>query len=373
VEDVVRKLASVQKIVDIQPIPGYDKVEMATTLGWKCIVKKYTFNVGDLCVYIEPDSQLYPHEIWDEFLAKRKWRIRTMRMCKVISQGLIIPIDSVEKLKPKAKYKLKEGFDLTDILDVTHFEKGKMSEEGSKKYSKKRGPVLKFLLKFHIFRKIWVMFNGSDLQFDFPKHLVKETNETNIQAMPNFITRNRDKEMYSTEKLEGQNGNYILSKNGRKTIYSVCSHHRTLPNKNNSSWWTISDKYSMEKILRDYHRVTGDFLAIQGEIVGDGIQKNIYKIDGYDFYVFSIKVIETGHYFTLDQKMEFCKIYGLKLVPVVNASFVFTQSTDVDDIMEMSNGTSVLYNTAREGIVIRRVDDDTISIKARSPKYLIKQ
>lgn len=36
----MRKLASVQRIWDIQPIDGADRIEMAKVLGWKCVVNK---------------------------------------------------------------------------------------------------------------------------------------------------------------------------------------------------------------------------------------------------------------------------------------------------------------------------------------------
>ena len=81
-----RQLASVQKIVNLQPIQGADKIETAQVLGWQCVVKKGEFKVGDLCIYFEIDSQLPKHPVFD-FMADRKYRVRTIKLRKQIAQG----------------------------------------------------------------------------------------------------------------------------------------------------------------------------------------------------------------------------------------------------------------------------------------------
>ena len=53
---MARKLASIQRITDLQPIEGADLIEVASVLGWKVVVKKGEFQVGDLAVYMEIDS-----------------------------------------------------------------------------------------------------------------------------------------------------------------------------------------------------------------------------------------------------------------------------------------------------------------------------
>ena len=50
-----RALAHIERIESIQPIPGYDRIELATVLGWHCVVPK-GLNEGDLGVYFEIDS-----------------------------------------------------------------------------------------------------------------------------------------------------------------------------------------------------------------------------------------------------------------------------------------------------------------------------
>ena len=94
-----RKLVTVQKILDLQPIPGADAIEVAQVLGWKCVVKKGEFKVGDICAYFEIDS-LLPVEPWTDFLRKgdhRPFRLRTIKLRGVQSQGLALPMSHFEK------------------------------------------------------------------------------------------------------------------------------------------------------------------------------------------------------------------------------------------------------------------------------------
>lgn len=92
VEETTRKLASIQRIVDIKPIAGADRIEVAQILGWQCVIaKKDNFKVGDLVVYFEVDSQLPPRPEF-EFLRERKFRIKTIKLKKQISEGLIMPL-----------------------------------------------------------------------------------------------------------------------------------------------------------------------------------------------------------------------------------------------------------------------------------------
>lgn len=87
----MRKLASVQRIVDLRPIDGADRIEVAQILGWQCVVKKGEFKVGDLIVYIEVDSKVPEIECF-EFLRSRKFRVKTIKLRKQVSQGLVLPL-----------------------------------------------------------------------------------------------------------------------------------------------------------------------------------------------------------------------------------------------------------------------------------------
>jgi len=375
-----RKLASIQKIVNITPIKGYDRVELATVLGWSCIIGKGEFKIGDLVVYFEPDSLLYPHKVWDNILSKRKWRVRTLKMCKVISQGLIMPLDIIKEIDGTARPHMVEGYDLTNILKVKHYEKYKQELALNNDIGKQNNKIIKKLMYFKAFRWVYNMLYGSKIKGLYPTSIISKTDETNIQSFPSFIDENMGSVLYISEKLEGQNGNYLYyRKNGfinrllNKKQFLVCSHNVKLPHKNNSNWWNVSEKFDIENILKKYQKDTGIHVGVQGEIIGPSIQKNIYKLKELDFYFFNVKNLDTGHYFNLKEKREFANATGLKLVPILDDNFKITSDMGVNEILELANGFSVLNkDTLREGLVIRNINNDRKSIKARSPKYLIK-
>ena len=52
----MRKLASIQKIIELKPIEGADRIELARVLGWQVVVGKGQYKPGDLVVYYEIDS-----------------------------------------------------------------------------------------------------------------------------------------------------------------------------------------------------------------------------------------------------------------------------------------------------------------------------
>ena len=111
----MRKLASIQKIRDIQPIPKADRIELATVLGWKVVVKKGEFQIGDLCVYCEIDS-VFPEMEKYEFLRNDQFRIRTKKLRGQISQGICFPLNSL----PNGNY--QEGSDVTELMNVKKHE-----------------------------------------------------------------------------------------------------------------------------------------------------------------------------------------------------------------------------------------------------------
>jgi len=95
-----RKLATIEKITELNPIEGADAIEVATIRGWKVVIKKGEFKIGDLCVYCEIDSVM-PDRPEFEFLRSRNFRIKTIKLRGVPSQGIIFPLtilNSIGKL-----------------------------------------------------------------------------------------------------------------------------------------------------------------------------------------------------------------------------------------------------------------------------------
>ena len=160
---MARKLASVQKIVDIKPIEGKDRIVLATIEGFKVIVGK-EMQVGDLVVYIEIDSVL-PDRPEFEQARKRSNRIRTMKMGNVYSEGIAYPIS----ILPNGNW--KEGDDVTALLGIVKYDEYAGEEPiGVSNLSKKKN---------NWFQRIWYRI------FGYPKRkkggfstLISKTDET---------------------------------------------------------------------------------------------------------------------------------------------------------------------------------------------------
>ena len=91
-KDNQRELAYVVIVDNVTPIDGYDRVELAHVGGWTIVVGKGEFRPGDPAIYFEIDSKLPEVEPFTnmEFLTKKHYKIKTQKMCKSISQGLLM-------------------------------------------------------------------------------------------------------------------------------------------------------------------------------------------------------------------------------------------------------------------------------------------
>lgn len=137
------KLASVEKIINIQPIPNADAIETATVLGWEVVIKKGEYKVGDLCAYIQIDT-IVPDKPEFEFLRERKFRVRTIKLRKQISQGLIVPLPINSR---GFTTQWNEGDDLTDVLGIIKYSKEPEMIEECPKMPKKWYKKYWWLLK----------------------------------------------------------------------------------------------------------------------------------------------------------------------------------------------------------------------------------
>ena len=197
----MRKLASIQKIVDIQPIEGADKIERLTVLGWHIVASKTeNHKVGDLVAYIEPDSKM-PEIPMFEFLQSKKYIVKTIKLRGQISQGLVIPLRELEKNFNIDISKLKEGDDITELLGIKKYDP-EAEAENMVVSMESKNPIHKFLMKYKWYRKLYYKLNPKP-EKGFPSW-VKKTDEDRIQTIPNKFQEYVDKKIWfdSTEKLD---------------------------------------------------------------------------------------------------------------------------------------------------------------------------
>lgn len=355
----MRNLASVQKIINLEPIEGADKILKATVLGWQCVVaKKDSFSVGDLVVYVEVDSVVPDREEF-EFLRDRKFRVRTIKLRGQVSQGLVLPLTVL----PKGKY--KEGDDVTQILGVKKYDpegekEQKLLEEKSKTSKNK---LTKFLMRYPWYRRLL-----SPKKSSWPSFIVK-TDETRLQAMPQILEQEKNTLFDLTEKLDGQSATYFLIQKKflfwKTYIFGVCSRNLYLTKPDSSSYWTVARQFKIEEVLKKF---IGDFdyVVLQGEIIGEGIQKNKYGIKGYDFYAFNF-ITSKGKVRLADLDPALFN-QGIKSVPFI---WIRKLPETVQECVEMAKGKSLLADVLREGLVCRN-HEKNISFKVINPDFLLK-
>lgn len=350
----MRQLATIQRIADVQPIEGADTIEKIRVKNWWCVAKKGEFTQGDLCCYFEIDSLLPKSNPAFEFLAKGTkektmnfdgreyvgYRLKTIRLRGQISQGLALPL-SILAVAVGDEY-LKEGDDLSGRLNVIKYEPPLPAELTGKKKG------------------------------NFPSFIPK-TDEERVQNLGEIVDANRGNVFYITEKLDGTSATFYL-KDG---VFGACSRNVDLLETEGNTHWKIAREYDIENKLRK----SSHELAIQGEIVGEGIQMNPLRLTGQKFFAFNVYNISSGEYFDFTDFIEFCTTNDIPIVPVLHSSFVLEQ--DVPIILKTADGESKLNSEVeREGIVFRPLIEGTytvrgetrrLSFKAISNAYLLKE
>ena len=320
----MRKLASIQKIISLEPIPNADSIERAQVLGWQCVVKKGEFKAGDLVVYFEVDSFLPIRETY-EFLRKQCYkkmldeegfRLRTIRLRGQVSQGLVMPLSVIEDGNAAGSNDFKEGEDVTELLKVKLYQP----------------PIPAELM--------------GKVKGQFPSFIPK-TDETRVQVLQGVLDRHEGLLCYVTEKIDGASVTYYI-KGGE---FGVCSRNLELYETPENGLWRFARDNKIEEKLKEI----GINIAIQGEFYGEGINGNNLRVKGHRVAFFNVFYIDTYQY----EGYGFAEIIGklgLETVPIV--MYPFNLINDIPTLVQMSQTKSVLNpNVEREGIVIRPIDE----------------
>lgn len=357
---MARELAIVTRVQKIEPIPNYDRVVKATIENYPVIVQKDQFKEGDLCVYIGYDT-LLPIKPEFEFLRKNSYsklyngfRIRNMKMCGMYSSGIAFNLSILpEGFQPN------EGDDVTDLLGVQKYDPEEL-QGVVQVQNKHKNPILLFLMRFRWFRKLYAKVVGKNVK-QYPE-TVQKSDETNIEKLFNAYKAQRPgEEFYATEKMEGSAGAWMLY--GKRRKYLVFSHNTIRSSKDNNTWAKVGRMYNLEKILRSEKRN----LCIQGEVCGPSIQKNIYGFNDLRLFVYKVTDVDTGKALNFDELVEFSVKHDLDMVPLIRVNAKLPDT--LDEVLKDCEGTSMLADVPREGVVWRSMTDQRIGFKAKSRNY----
>jgi len=333
-----RKLATIRKITNITPIDGADKIELATIDSWKVVVAKdANHKSGDMVIYCEIDSFL---PIRDEFEFLRKssykkmgdqegFKLRSVKLKGQISQGLILPMSIFGEFGWTAY----EGLDVTNKLGIVKFEAPIPAELAGK---------VKGL---------------------FPSFL-RKTDEERVQNLTKEYEEYKSlgRKFYVTEKLDGSSSTFYF----RDGVFGVCSRNLELLETEGNTFWKVARELKLEEWLGTLE----NNVCLQGELVGESVQGNPYKIKGQTVRFFNGFNIDTQENIPFLEFVELVQKMGLNTVPILDYEFQLPET--IEGMLEYSDKKSELNsNLDREGIVVRSYDR-TISFKVISNKFLLK-
>ena len=340
----MRKLATIQKILETNQIPDADYIELVKIMGWQCVAVKNEFKPGDLCVYFEVDSYL-PIDERFEFLRASSYRnneymgegfrVKTAKFRGEISQGLALPLSAFPELN-----NCTEGDDVTDLLNVRKWEMPEqLSSAGTAIGSKPFG--------------------------------IPTTDETRIQSVPDFLEHFIDKPYYISTKMDGTSCT-IYVKEGK---VGVCGRNTEYKEENDKcSMWAYVNKHNLKEKLIEL----GEDIALQGEFCGGGIQKNRLKLTEPALYIFDvIKIGDNGtlNKCGLNEILEYCNKLDLQSVPIEETGDAFRYT--LPELIERAKG-KYASGLDKEGIVVRtqeygRVGNDKLSFKVINNDFLAKE
>ena len=334
-----RQLATIRRIAEVKPIEGKDRIVSYRVDGWWVTDTKDKYQVNDMVVYLEPDSWV-PNTL-APFLSKGKEprefegvkgeRLKTIRLGGVLSQGLLLPVSTVEQDGVDGQeYPFIEGSDVTELLGILKWEKPIPAQL--------RGQIRGY----------------------FPTEIPK-TEAVRIQNVRDWETLVQSHTFEVTEKLHGSSCTFYLD---NEDVFHVCSRNLDLKEDANNAYWKVARQLDIENKMR-LENMQG--CAIQGELVGEGINGNQYGIKGLDFYVFNIYGANNKAYFSVFVRTACVEAMGLKQAPELDVVL----SSDIQEMLLKAEGKSLINGSEREGFVLKSQHDTSLIIKVISNKWLL--
>ena len=363
----MRKLASIVEIATCDPIPDTERLSVATMAGkgWRVVTGRDEFKPGDLAVYFEIDSYLPPDDERYAFLHERCLkrivskgggvlregiRIKTAKLRGVISQGLLMPLAKF----PEA-VGLEVGADVSPLLKVEHYDEVKEMLQ----------PAMGNPL-------------NSDVMGDFPG-LIPKSDEERLQGLTEYFDTMKGRRFEVTAKDDGSSATIFFSPAiDEAEPFGVCSRNLRLkrpePDGKGSAYWQVAAKYGIEAKLKAHFEATKQELALQGELVGPGINADRDRYTDFEFHVFRIWVISEQRFLAPAERRELCARLDIPHVQVLETDFpFFDKLPTMDAALAFAEGKTLRGNE-REGVVMKASDgiDDT-HFKVVSNRYLLKQ
>lgn len=293
------KLASIERVLEVSPIPGADRVEAARVLGYWTVVKKGEFKPGDLTVWHNPDTVVDINRPAYAFL-KGKGRLRTIRLRGQVSQGLALPVKDLFTGEVPNPY-MEEGSDVSEAIGIKKYEKPEPGWGGGN-------------------------LRGDSRPVNWPQFL-RKTDETNVQSYPALLAEflRYDGLTMLTKKYDGCSTTIYDTPTGQ----GVCSRNQELE-EGSSVWWDVAKKYNV------LEKIKGRNIAIQGETVGPAIQGNPLKLTENGLFVFDVFDIPNQRYLSRFEVETLCHDLNLPIAEKVGVFHLRNSYTSALDDLDLT-------------------------------------
>ena len=355
-----RNFVTLRKIEHIEPIEGAERVELAFVDGWRCVIPKNQYAIGEEILFIEADAAL--KNVNDErvdFLKKTSYkcwkkdnvvlaeclRIKTIKLAGQFSQGVVFKLSVFMDEINKAA---NNTTSLDEALNIVHYDE--LSDE---------------------MRAIINPENAMKARGTFPS-FVPKTDEERLQNLTNYFEKYKEKEFEVSIKYDGSSMSvgYSIAHYPSNPFF-VCSRNQLLDTDAENNFCRVAKSKDLESILIDYSYDTGMELCLQGELVGPGINGNRDGYKEFDFFIFRIWNITEQNWMSSEERLEFCRKYSLPHVKVLNtACKAFVEYPTMEDFVKATYITSDNGHQI-EGLVFKSTDGE-VSFKVINPNYLLK-
>ena len=405
-----RELAYVVNIDAIEPIVGSDNCEAAVVGGWRVMVRKGTFKPNDLAIYFEIDSKVDTTRPEFAFLEKRDGKIKTQRYTfggkgLMFSQGLLMaPEDFGWKqvynedghgafiLDENTGHTMMVDDDsrfLTKELNVTYAvaednvrksngdPNQKYKAMGSRHAKLAKTCWWRWLMKREWGRKLLFAFFGKkkDKKNGWPSWVVK-TDEERIECIPYRLT-NKDP-WIATEKIDGTSTTFTMKRGkwGKNDFY-ICSRNVVFDKPDKQCFYEtnvyteMAQKYDVGNVLASILADNPDleWVTLQGETYGAGIQKRDYGLTEHRFMGFNFITSKEGRWNSI-RAAKFMENYNIPWVPILDENYILPDTIEELRAFSHSEGSRI-DGEIKEGIVFRS-QDGSMSFKCVDPDFLMK-
>ncbi len=274
----------------------------------------------------------------DVFRRPAGFRIKTVKLRGQVSQGICFPLSVLPEGAPT-----EIGADVTELLGVTKYEAPPPAGMS--------GRVL-----------------GG-----FPGWLPK-TDETRVQVLTKLLEKYAGTELFLTEKLDGSSMSAYLDGG----VLNICSRNLRLdPTDGEHLFVRLANALQLADKLAALEARLGVPVAVQGEVIGPGVQQNRYGLPQHELRVFNVLDRTTSKLVDRQPALDALDAAGLARVPELGPLVL---SHGVDELVALSVGMSALNTKVhREGIVLRPASEVSewrlggrLSFKAINPQFLLK-